>query len=52
VPFASALGHHEEPDLTLHFPDSRRWILHGVHHFDLLSEPKAYEKIKEWLSQV
>jgi pimeloyl-ACP methyl ester carboxylesterase len=49
VPFASALGHHEEPDLTLDFPESRQWILHGIHHFDLLSEPEAYEKIKEWL---
>lgn len=49
VPFASALGHHEAPDLVLPFPESRQWILRGVHHFDLLSEPESYEKIKEWL---
>jgi hypothetical protein len=49
VPFASALGHHEAPDLALRIPESRQWILRGVHHFDLLSEPEAYEKIKEWL---
>ncbi len=49
VPFASALGRHDAADLCLPFPESRQWILHGVHHFDLLSEPGAYEKIKEWL---
>ncbi|MFY9822612.1 MAG: alpha/beta hydrolase [Thermoanaerobaculia bacterium] len=51
VPSASALGRHESPDLTLPLPESRQWILHDVHHFDLLSAPEAYEKIKEWLSQ-
>jgi pimeloyl-ACP methyl ester carboxylesterase len=51
VPSASALGRHESPDLTLSFPESRQWTLHGVHHFDLLSAPEAYEKIKEWLRQ-
>jgi pimeloyl-ACP methyl ester carboxylesterase len=50
VPCASALGHHEEPDLTLSLPEPRRWILQGLHHFDLLSQPEAYEKIKEWLA--
>ncbi|HVR95270.1 MAG TPA: alpha/beta hydrolase [Thermoanaerobaculia bacterium] len=49
VPPGSALGHHEEPDLTLSLPESRRWVLHGFHHFDLLSQSDAYEKIKEWM---
>jgi pimeloyl-ACP methyl ester carboxylesterase len=49
VPFASALGQHEILDLALPIPESRQWILQGIHHFDLLSEPEAYEKIKEWL---
>ncbi len=52
VPFASALGQHEIPDLALPIPESRQWILHGIHHFDLLSDPEAYEKIKEWLSPI
>jgi hypothetical protein len=51
VPFASALGHHVDPDLALPIAESRQWSLHGIHHFDLLSDPEAYEKIKEWLSQ-
>ena len=50
VPLASALGRHEEPGLTLALPESRQWILRGIHHFDLLSEPEAYAKIQEWLA--
>ncbi|HSG41084.1 MAG TPA: alpha/beta hydrolase [Thermoanaerobaculia bacterium] len=50
VPLASALGRHEEPDLTLDLPESRQWTLRGIHHFDLLSEPEAYAKIQEWLA--
>lgn len=50
VPSDSALGHHEEPGLSLSLPESRRWVLHGTHHFDLLGQPEAYEKIKEWLA--
>jgi hypothetical protein len=50
VPLASALGRHEEPGLTLALPESRQWILRGIHHFDLLSEPDAYVKIREWLA--
>jgi pimeloyl-ACP methyl ester carboxylesterase len=42
VPLDSALG--------LSLPESRRWVLHGAHHFDLLSHPEAYGKIREWLS--
>lgn len=49
VPFASALGRHEDPNLDLCLPESRQWILRGFHHFDLLSETEAYEKIREWL---
>jgi len=41
VPLDSALG--------LGLPESRRWVLYGAHHFDLLSHPDAYGKIREWL---
>lgn len=51
VPSDSALGRHEEPGLSLSLPESRRWVLHGTHHFDLLGQPEAYEKIKEWLGE-
>lgn len=51
VSVESALGRHEQPELTLPFPDSRQWVSEDTHHFDLLSRPEAYEKIKEWLQE-
>lgn len=50
VPVSSALGRHEEVGRTLAFPESRQWIATGMKHFDLLSRPQAYEKIREWLA--
>jgi hypothetical protein len=50
VPVDSALGRHEEAGRTLPFPESRQWIASGMKHFDLLSRPEAYEKIREWLA--
>jgi pimeloyl-ACP methyl ester carboxylesterase len=50
VPLDSALGRHEDPDLSLSLPESRSWVLQEAHHFDLLSHPEAYEKIREWLA--
>jgi pimeloyl-ACP methyl ester carboxylesterase len=46
----SALGRHEEPGRTLPIPESRQWIAPGMKHFDLLSRPEAYERIREWLA--
>ena len=45
----SALGRHEDPRLDLSIPESRQWVVHGISHFDLLSEPRSYAKIAEWL---
>jgi pimeloyl-ACP methyl ester carboxylesterase len=50
VPVDSALGRHEEAGRTLPFPESRVWIAPGMKHFDLLSRPEAYEKIREWMA--
>lgn len=50
VAVSSALGRHEEPGRTLPIPESRQWIAPGAKHFDLLSRPEAYEKIREWLA--
>jgi pimeloyl-ACP methyl ester carboxylesterase len=47
----SALGRHEEESRTLPFPESRQWIAPDMKHFDLLSRPEAYEKIREWLAE-
>lgn len=49
VPLDSALGRHKKPDFDLSFPESRQWIAYGINHFDLLSHPEVYKKIKEFL---
>ena len=46
----SALGRHEDPVRNLDLPESRQWIAQGVTHFDLLSQPEAYDRIREWLA--
>lgn len=46
----SALGRHEDPVRDLGLPESRQWIAPGMTHFDLLSQPQAYGKIREWLA--
>lgn len=51
VPVNSALGRHEDAGRTLPFPESRQWIAPEMKHFDLLSRPEAYEKIREWLAE-
>lgn len=51
VAVESALGRHEKPELALPIPKSRQWVAEDTHHFDLLSRPEAYEKIKEWLRE-
>lgn len=50
VPVDSALGRHEEAGRVLPIPESRQWIAPDMTHFDLLSRPEAYGKIREWLA--
>ena len=51
VPVDSALGRHKDPRRTLSFAKSRQWVGYGMNHFDLLSEPAVYERIKRWLGR-
>lgn len=50
VPLASALGRHDDPARALHFPESRRWIGHGIGHVALLDRPEVYETVRGWLA--
>jgi hypothetical protein len=50
VPVDSALGRHDDPGLTLSFAPSRRWVGYGMNHWDLLSRPAVYERIRRWLA--
>ncbi|CAN5383506.1 permease [soil metagenome] len=49
VPVSSALGQHDASHLVLAFPESHKWVAHGVSHLDLMSRAEVYAKIREWL---
>ena len=51
VPVDSALGRHARAEMTLAFPETRRWIAYGAGHLDLLDRPEVYEKLRGWLSE-
>ncbi len=49
VPVASALGRHErKPELSLDFPETRRAVLDGVGHIDLLDKDEVYPQLRVW----
>ena len=50
VPINSALGRHDDLGLTLAFAPSRQWVGYGMNHWDLLSRPAVYERIRRWLA--
>jgi pimeloyl-ACP methyl ester carboxylesterase len=50
VPVSSALGQHRDPRFTLAFPEAQRCIVSDTSHFDLLSRPEVYERIRNWLA--
>jgi pimeloyl-ACP methyl ester carboxylesterase len=50
VPLDTALGRHREEARTLGFAGTRTWVAPGVHHFDLLSHPGVYARIRAWLA--
>ncbi len=50
VPVDSALGRHQDPTRALDFPESRRWVAHGMGHFDLLGRREVYARIRAWLA--
>ncbi|MDD9944157.1 MAG: alpha/beta hydrolase [Myxococcales bacterium] len=50
VPLASALGIHENPDLTLAFPPGHTLTANGASHLDLLDRGDVYAQLLAWLS--
>jgi pimeloyl-ACP methyl ester carboxylesterase len=46
----SALGCHPNPEMSLEFGDSNKWIGYGMNHWDLLSHPAVYDHVRVWLS--
>ena len=50
VSLASALGHHPDPRFALAFPDSHVFIAAGTGHIGLVSSPRVYQQIRDWLA--
>lgn len=44
----SALGRHQNPEMSLQFSQSRQRICCGINHWDLLSHPAVYAHIRSW----
>ena len=49
VPVSSALGRHRDASLALALPEAHQWVGYGIDHFDLLSDVRVYERVREWL---
>ena len=50
VQLDSALGRHKDPQMALAFPESHQLILRKLTHLDVLSDPRVYDALKEWLA--
>jgi len=50
VPVRSALGQHDDADLSLPIPATRLWVCYGAGHIDLLASGEACERMHLWLA--
>lgn len=50
VPVASALGEHRNPGRDLALPASRRLVVAGTGHLDLLASQDVYRRLAHWLA--
>jgi len=50
VSVRSALGHHDNPAASLSLPSAHQRIVHGLNHFDLLSNREVYDQLHRWLA--
>ena len=50
VPLSSALGRHRDPALALTVPADHQAVVTGANHWDLLSRPEVYARLRDWLS--
>ena len=49
VTVASAWGEHRDPARALHLPASRQRLITQANHWDLLSDPRAAQALRDWL---
>jgi hypothetical protein len=50
VTLASAWGEHRDPALALRLPASRKVLITGASHWDLLSHPQAAATLRRWMT--
>lgn len=48
VPINSALGRHQNPEMSLGFRKSQQAIFSGMNHWDLLSNAAVYDRLRKW----
>jgi len=46
----SALGDHKDPKRDLGIPENKRLLVTGTGHLELLSHPKVFDRLIEWLA--
>lgn len=51
VPIDSALGRHDSPQLTLAFEPTRQRVFTELGHLDLLSDPRVFQQLRDWLAE-
>ncbi len=51
VSVKSAFGQHKNPSKNLHFKKENTWIAYECNHFDLLSNPEVYHRIRQWIKK-
>ena len=51
VPVRSALGLHDDPQLSLDFPASQQWVALGMNHMEMLARTEVSDQIVRWMAK-
>jgi pimeloyl-ACP methyl ester carboxylesterase len=51
VPLKSALGHHQDEDRALTFPEGHRKVFYGMTHLGLLDSPEVCAQLQSWIAE-
>jgi pimeloyl-ACP methyl ester carboxylesterase len=51
VPLKSALGHHQDEDRALTFPEGHRKVFYGMTHLGLLDSPQVCAQLQSWIAE-
>lgn len=51
VPLKSALGHHQDENRALVFPEGHRKVFYGMTHLGLLDSPEVCAQLQDWIAE-